>query len=107
MATVGVTKSKLADQRYVIFGAGSAGLGIAKQVQDAIILTDDEWTDVPTNEAGEVELLKVVKKDEDASNFKIILCSLLYIGLLNPSVMLCLFLPPPTQLPQQLPQHHT
>ncbi|KAG0706613.1 hypothetical protein DFH29DRAFT_900437 [Suillus ampliporus] len=102
MAAVGVTKSKLADQRYVIFGAGSAGLGITTQVRDAIMLThdvsreeankkfylvdrfglikrslgadkirsglqefvrpDEEWTDVPTNNAGEVELLEVVKK---------------------------------------------
>ncbi|KAG2153594.1 uncharacterized protein EDB93DRAFT_1135648 [Suillus bovinus] len=102
MAAVGVTKSKLADQRYVIFGAGSAGLGITKQVRDAIILTDgmsreeankkfylldrfglikqslgpnkirpalqefvradEEWSDVPTNNMGEVELLEVVRK---------------------------------------------
>ncbi|OAX39665.1 hypothetical protein K503DRAFT_689125 [Rhizopogon vinicolor AM-OR11-026] len=102
MAAVGVIKSKMADQRYVIFGAGSAGLGIAKQVRDAIMLADDvsredankkfylidrfglikkslgpskirpalqefvrsdeEWADVPTNDAGEVELLEVVKK---------------------------------------------
>lgn len=102
MAAVGVTKSKLADQRYVIFGAGSAGLGIAKQVRDAIILTDgvsreeankkfylidrfglikqslgpdkirpallefvrpdEEWSNVPANDAGEVELLEIVGK---------------------------------------------
>lgn len=102
MAAVGVTKSTLADQRYVIFGAGSAGLGIAKQVRDAIMLADglsreeankkfylidrfglikqslgpdkirpalqefvrpdEEWTGVLTNDAGEVELLEVVKK---------------------------------------------
>ncbi|KAG1879565.1 hypothetical protein C8R48DRAFT_589629 [Suillus tomentosus] len=102
MAAIGVTKSKLADQRYVIFGAGSAGLGIATQVRDAIILTDgvsreeankkfylvdrfglikqslgpnkirpalqefvrpdEEWSDVPTNNTGEVELLEVVRK---------------------------------------------
>ncbi|KAH7911583.1 hypothetical protein BJ138DRAFT_1085286 [Hygrophoropsis aurantiaca] len=40
MAAVGVTKSKLADQRYVIYGAGSAGLGITRQVRDAIMSTD-------------------------------------------------------------------
>ncbi|KAG2046210.1 hypothetical protein BDR06DRAFT_965295 [Suillus hirtellus] len=102
MAAIGVIKSKLADQRYVIFGAGSAGLGIATQVRDAIILTDgvsreeankkfylvdrfglikqslgpnkirpalqefvrpdEEWSDVPTNNTGEVELLEVVRK---------------------------------------------
>ncbi|OJA16884.1 hypothetical protein AZE42_08502 [Rhizopogon vesiculosus] len=102
MAAVGVIKSQLADQRYIIFGAGSAGLGVAKQVRDAIMLTDgmsreeankkfylidrfglikqslgpgkirpalqefvrsdEEWVDVPTNDAGEVELLEVVKK---------------------------------------------
>jgi malate dehydrogenase (oxaloacetate-decarboxylating) len=102
MAAIGVTKSKLADQRYVIFGAGSAGLGIAKQVRDAIILTDgvsreeankkfylidrfglikqslgpnkirpalqefvrpdEEWSDIATNDTGEVELLEAVRK---------------------------------------------
>ncbi|KAH9996489.1 hypothetical protein BJV77DRAFT_987325 [Russula vinacea] len=37
---VGVTKSTLADQRYIIYGAGSAGLGIARQLRDGIIQTD-------------------------------------------------------------------
>jgi malate dehydrogenase (oxaloacetate-decarboxylating) len=40
MAAVGVTKSKLADQRYIIYGAGSAGLGITTQLRDAIVQTD-------------------------------------------------------------------
>lgn len=41
MSAVGVTKSKLADQRFVIFGAGSAGLGIARQLRDGIVTTDN------------------------------------------------------------------
>ena len=40
MSAVGVTKSKLADQRYVIYGAGSAGLGIARQLRDGIVEID-------------------------------------------------------------------
>ena len=40
MSAVGVTKSTLADQRYIIYGAGSAGLGIARQLRDGIIQTD-------------------------------------------------------------------
>ena len=40
MAAVGVTKSKLSDQRIVIYGAGSAGLGIARQLRDGIIALD-------------------------------------------------------------------
>ncbi|KAH8117926.1 hypothetical protein DFH11DRAFT_1571478 [Phellopilus nigrolimitatus] len=40
MSAVGVTKSRLADQRIVIFGAGSAGLGIAHQLRDAIVAAD-------------------------------------------------------------------
>ncbi|KAF5308986.1 hypothetical protein D9611_014847 [Ephemerocybe angulata] len=32
--------SRLSDQRYVIFGAGSAGMGIAVQVRDAMITAD-------------------------------------------------------------------
>ncbi|KAG6812425.1 hypothetical protein H0H92_002891 [Tricholoma furcatifolium] len=37
MAAVGVTKSKISDQRYIIFGAGSAGMGITQQLRDAIV----------------------------------------------------------------------
>ncbi|KAK7063920.1 malic enzyme [Favolaschia claudopus] len=40
MAAVGVTKSKLSEQRYVIYGAGSAGLGITRQLRDAIVTAD-------------------------------------------------------------------
>jgi malate dehydrogenase (oxaloacetate-decarboxylating) len=40
MSAVGVTKSTLADQRYIIYGAGSAGLGIARQLRDGIIQID-------------------------------------------------------------------
>jgi malate dehydrogenase (oxaloacetate-decarboxylating) len=40
MSAVGVTKSTLADQRYIIFGAGSAGLGIARQLRDGIVQID-------------------------------------------------------------------
>ncbi|KAJ7040251.1 hypothetical protein C8F04DRAFT_1230938 [Mycena alexandri] len=40
MAAVGVTNSKLSEQRYIIYGAGSAGLGIARQLRDAIVSTD-------------------------------------------------------------------
>ena len=41
MAAVGVTKTKLSDQRFVIYGAGSAGLGITRQIRDAMLLMDD------------------------------------------------------------------
>ncbi|KAI0028589.1 hypothetical protein K488DRAFT_58233 [Vararia minispora EC-137] len=40
MSATGVTKSRLSEQRYVIFGAGSAGLGIARQLRDAIVKID-------------------------------------------------------------------
>ncbi|ORX40574.1 hypothetical protein BD324DRAFT_611348 [Kockovaella imperatae] len=35
-AAISVTSSKLQDQRIVVFGAGSAGLGIARQLRDAM-----------------------------------------------------------------------
>ena len=38
-AAVSVTKSKLEDQRIVIYGAGSAGLGIARQLRDAMCIS--------------------------------------------------------------------
>ena len=40
MAAVGVTKSKLADQKIIIYGAGTAGLGIAWQLRDAVVAID-------------------------------------------------------------------
>jgi malate dehydrogenase (oxaloacetate-decarboxylating) len=40
MSAVGVTKSTLADQRYIIYGAGSAGLGIALQLRDGTVQID-------------------------------------------------------------------
>lgn len=40
MSAVGVTKTTLADQRIVIYGAGSAGLGIARQIRDGITAID-------------------------------------------------------------------
>lgn len=36
LSAVKVTESTLKDQRYIIFGAGTAGLGIAAQIRDAI-----------------------------------------------------------------------
>ena len=33
-------ENKLSDQRYVIFGAGSAGMGIAVQLRDAMVTAD-------------------------------------------------------------------
>ena len=33
-------ESKLSDQRYVIFGAGSAGMGVAVQIRDAMVTAD-------------------------------------------------------------------
>ncbi|KAF9461972.1 hypothetical protein BDZ94DRAFT_1262643 [Collybia nuda] len=48
MSAVKVTGSKLSDQRYIIFGAGSAGLGIAVQLRDAIVAIDS----VPKEEAN-------------------------------------------------------
>lgn len=41
MAAIGVTKTKLSDQRFIIYGAGSAGLGITHQLRDAMVTTDN------------------------------------------------------------------
>jgi malate dehydrogenase (oxaloacetate-decarboxylating) len=40
MSAVGITKTKLSDQRVVVYGAGSAGLGIARQIRDAMVILD-------------------------------------------------------------------
>ncbi|KII94215.1 hypothetical protein PLICRDRAFT_36462 [Plicaturopsis crispa FD-325 SS-3] len=41
MSAIGVTKSTLAEQRFVVYGAGSAGLGITRQLRDAIVSADN------------------------------------------------------------------
>lgn len=41
MAAIGVTKSKLKDQRFIIYGAGSAGLGITRQLRDGMVTADE------------------------------------------------------------------
>ncbi|KAF8706310.1 hypothetical protein AX14_013808 [Amanita brunnescens Koide BX004] len=41
IGAVCVTKSRLSDQRYIIFGAGSAGTGIALQIRDAMVKMDN------------------------------------------------------------------
>ena len=48
MAACGVTKTKLSDQQYIVYGAGSAGLGITRQLRDAIVQIDN----VPIAEAN-------------------------------------------------------
>ncbi len=47
MSAIGVTKTKLSDQRFIVYGAGSAGLGITKQLRDAMVATDG----IPEEEA--------------------------------------------------------
>lgn len=68
MSAIGVTKSKLADQRFVIYGAGSAGLGIAHQLRDALVQLDN----VPRDEANKsfwlLDKHGLVKESLQASN---------------------------------------
>lgn len=40
MSAVGVTKTKLTDQRIIVYGAGTAGLGIVWQLRDAMVAID-------------------------------------------------------------------
>ncbi|KAI9454914.1 hypothetical protein BJY52DRAFT_1282703 [Lactarius psammicola] len=49
MSAVGVTRTTLAEQRYIIYGAGSAGLGITHQLRDGLVQIDG----VPVNKAND------------------------------------------------------
>jgi len=40
ISTNSITNNRLADQRYLIFGGGSAGMGIAVQLRDAMMAAD-------------------------------------------------------------------
>lgn len=70
MAAIGVTKSKLADQRFVIYGAGSAGLGIAHQLRDALVQLDN----VPREKANQsfwlIDKHGLVKQSLGAANIR-------------------------------------
>ncbi|GLB41880.1 putative malic enzyme, NAD binding domain [Lyophyllum shimeji] len=57
LSAVKVTRGKLPEQRYVIFGAGSAGLGIAYQLRDAMVDIDG------ISEAEANKLFYLVDKD--------------------------------------------
>lgn len=48
MSAIGVTKTKLKDQRIIVYGAGSAGLGITRQLRDGMVTIDE----VPEKEAN-------------------------------------------------------
>lgn len=48
MAAIGVTKTKLLEQRIIVYGAGSAGLGITRRIRDAMALMDG----IPVEEAN-------------------------------------------------------
>jgi malate dehydrogenase (oxaloacetate-decarboxylating) len=41
MSAIGITKTRLSDQTIVVYGAGSAGLGIARQIRDAMVILDE------------------------------------------------------------------
>src|SRR5258706_5557874 len=40
MSAVGVASTKLSEQTIVVYGAGSAGLGIVRQIRDAMVALD-------------------------------------------------------------------
>lgn len=62
MAAVGVTKSKLKDQRFIVYGAGSAGLGIARQLRDAIVLMDQVTVEEANKQFYLIDKFGLIKK---------------------------------------------
>ncbi|KAH8836027.1 hypothetical protein DL96DRAFT_1454568 [Flagelloscypha sp. PMI_526] len=55
ISAVKVTKTKLSDQRIIVYGAGSAGLGIARQLRDAMAVgneVDSSLPDISTQESN-------------------------------------------------------
>lgn len=70
MSAIGVTKSTLADQRFVIYGAGSAGLGIAHQLRDALVQIDN----IPREKANKsfwlIDKHGLVKESLGAANIR-------------------------------------
>lgn len=62
MAAVGVTKSKLKDQRFIVYGAGSAGLGITRQLRDAIVLMDDVTVEEANKKFYLIDKFGLIKK---------------------------------------------
>src|ERR1700735_2966311 len=70
MAAIGVTKTKLADQRFIIYGAGSAGLGITRQLRDGMVTADS----VPPTEANKkfylIDKFGLIKQSLGASKIR-------------------------------------
>ncbi|CAK5264346.1 unnamed protein product [Mycena citricolor] len=70
MAAVGVTKTQLADQRYIIYGAGSAGLGIARQLRDAIVAMDDVSVEEATSRFYLIDKHGLIKQSLGPNNIR-------------------------------------
>ncbi|PSS29780.1 hypothetical protein PHLCEN_2v2928 [Hermanssonia centrifuga] len=67
MSAVGVTKSRLADQRFVIYGAGSAGLGIARQLRQGMTTLDNVSSEQANKAFYLLDRHGLVKQSLDAS----------------------------------------
>ena len=70
MSAVGVTKSKLADQRFVIYGAGSAGLGIARQLRDGVVAIDGANKDAVNKQFYLLDKHGLIKDSLGAENIR-------------------------------------
>ncbi|KAI0652692.1 hypothetical protein C8Q79DRAFT_938941 [Trametes meyenii] len=70
MSAVGVTKSKLADQRFVVFGAGSAGLGITRQLRDGIVTIDGVDKDEANKKFYLVDRFGLIKESLGAEKIR-------------------------------------
>ncbi|KAI0673958.1 hypothetical protein C8Q78DRAFT_968020 [Trametes maxima] len=70
MSAVGVTKSKLADQRFVVFGAGSAGLGITRQLRDGIVTIDGVDKDEANKKFYLVDRFGLIKQSLGAEKIR-------------------------------------
>lgn len=70
MAAIGVNKSKLQDQKFIIFGAGTAGLGIATQIRDAMIQADHISKEEANSKIYLVDKYGLLKKSLDLSNIR-------------------------------------
>ncbi|KAH8094640.1 hypothetical protein BXZ70DRAFT_1009935 [Cristinia sonorae] len=70
MSAVGVTKSRLVDQRIVVYGAGSAGLGITRQVRDGMVTIDNVSAEEANKRFYLLDKHGLVKQSLGASNIR-------------------------------------
>ena len=70
MAAIGVTKTKLSEQRFIVYGAGSAGLGITRQLRDATVQMENVSVEETNKQFYLIDRFGLIKKSLGVSKIR-------------------------------------